>query len=390
LSLAIDVVFKVKLRSLVAVRQPQTLRATNSRALAAGRREGPALDFARVNFQFDTANVQVEAQRRDKEGQTVMGEGARVGCIGDLLVEFVCTTRNGRHKRAGTYSGPYPSGAAGIFIDQAAQVGGRCIFVGAVGDDAFGEVVLRRLVDHGVTPQLIRVVPGVPTGTAFVSYNDDGSRDFVYNIVLSAAARFDGDDATIAALDAFGLDVMHVSGSALSDEGMCAKVLRVCKALHAKGTTISFDPNVRKELIGNPAYFAAVGEMVDMTGIFLPSEDDAATLFPGRDLDGVAAELFVKGARCVVLKKGDKGCEGLTRDGERADFAAHDVQVLDPTGAGDCFCATFVTLYAAGAYSFGEATRRANAAGALAVTKVGPMEGNSDLTAIEALLKRDA
>ena len=108
----------------------------------------------------------------------------------------------------------------GIFIDQAAQVGGRCIFVGAVGDDAFGEVVLRRLVDHGVDArQLIRIVTGVPTGTAFVSYNDDGSRDFVYNIVLSAAARFDADDATIAALDAFGLDVMHVSGSALGDAG---------------------------------------------------------------------------------------------------------------------------------------------------------------------------
>jgi len=49
------------------------------------------------------------------------------------------------------------------------KVGGRCIFVGAVGDDAFGEVVLRRLVDHGVTPQLIRVVRGVLTGAAFVS-----------------------------------------------------------------------------------------------------------------------------------------------------------------------------------------------------------------------------
>ena len=85
-------------------------------------------------------------------------------------------------------------------IDQAAQVGGRCIFVGAVGDDAFGEVVLERLVQHGVEPKLIRVVKGVPTGTAFVSYNDDGSRDFVYNIILSAAAQFGGDDATIAEL----------------------------------------------------------------------------------------------------------------------------------------------------------------------------------------------
>src|SRR5208283_3561840 len=124
---------------------------------------------------------------------------ARIGCIGDLLVEFVCTTRNGRHRQAATYTGPYPSGAAGIFIDQAAQSGGRCIFVGAVGDDAFGQVELDRLIEHGVDTSLIKVVKGVPTGTAFVSYNDDGSRDFVYNIILSAAARFDADEPTLAA-----------------------------------------------------------------------------------------------------------------------------------------------------------------------------------------------
>ena len=319
-----------------------------------------------------------------------MSDLARVGCIGDLLVEFVCTSRNGRHRRAGTYTGPYPSGAAGIFIDQAAQVGGRCIFVGAVGDDAFGEVELNRLIEHGVEPKLIRVVKGVPTGTAFVSYNDDGSRDFVYNIILSAAAQFDADDAAIAALLDFNLDAMHVSGSALSDGGMANKVLRVCKALHDNGVAVSFDPNVRKELIGNPAYFAAVKEMIGMSSIFLPSEEDVLTLFPGRALEDYAAELFAKGARAVLLKKGDKGAEGLTRDGERASFASHRVSVLDPTGAGDCFCATFVTLWTKGAFSFRDALARANAAGALAVTKVGPMEGNSDLPAIEAMMRRDA
>ena len=66
------------------------------------------------------------------------------------------------------------------------------------------------------------------------------------------------------------------------------------------------------------------------------------------------------------------------------------MEPIDPTGAGDCFCATFVTLWSKGAFSFGDAMARANAAGALAVTKVGPMEGNSDLTMIEALLQEGA
>ena len=74
----------------------------------------------------------------------------RVGCAGELLVEFVAESKNGRHRRAASYRGPFPSGAAGIFIDQAAQAGSRCIFVGAVGDDAFGEVIVQRLAEHGV------------------------------------------------------------------------------------------------------------------------------------------------------------------------------------------------------------------------------------------------
>lgn len=316
-----------------------------------------------------------------------MSGGARIGCIGDLLVEFVCSDRNGRHRRVGAYTGPFPSGAAGIFIDQAARTGAACIFVGAVGDDAFGQVVLDRLVDDGVDVRLIKIVKGVPTGTAFVSYNDDGTRDFVFNISLSAAARFDDDDGAIAALAAFELDVLHVSGSALGDANMCAKILRLCKALHARGVKVSFDPNVRKELIGNPAYFEAVREVMAISAIFLPSEDDAATLFPGEDIATFAPKLFAQGVDHVVLKKGEHGVEGVSGNGERVSLAAHKVDVLDPTGAGDCFCATFITLIATGAYSFEQALQRANAAGALAVTKVGPMEGASHLATIEAFLE---
>jgi sugar/nucleoside kinase (ribokinase family) len=168
---------------------------------------------------------------------------------------------------------------------------------------------------------------------------------------------------------------------------MGAKVVRACKALHGRGVRISFDPNVRKELIGNPAYFELVYELIAISSFFLPSEDDLATLYPGRDFASVAAEFFARGADYVVLKKGENGCEGLSRKGEHVSFSAHRVEVLDPTGAGDCFCATFVSLVASGDFDFAAAMARANAAGALAVTKVGPMEGNSSLAQLEQFLR---
>jgi hypothetical protein len=67
-------------------------------------------------------------------------------------------------------------------------------------------------------------------------------------------------------------------------------------------------------------------------------------------------------------------------------LAAHKVEVREPTGAGDSFCATFLSLIAASGFTFLQAMERANAAGALAVTRVEPMEGDSNLTAVEALL----
>ena len=142
---------------------------------------------------------------------------------------------------------------------------------------------------------------------------------------------------------------------------------------------------MRKELIGAPGYFDAVNRMIDICSIFLPSEDDAAVLFPGESLDLFAAKLFAKGVETVVLKKGDQGSSGISKTGEVHSLAAHAVEIVDPTGAGDCFCATFVTLVTSG-YTFRQALERANAAGALAVTRLGPMEGNSTLAEIEAFL----
>ena len=315
-----------------------------------------------------------------------MRRKCRIGCAGELLVEFICESKNGHHRRPDVYRGPFPSGAPGIFIDQAAQIGADCIFAGAVGDDAFGSVIVDRLLEHGVSPDLISRVPGVPTGSAFVSYNDDGGRDFVFNIAHSAASRFDPGPRAIAALMAFNLDYMHISGSALGEPGMREKVVTLCKALHAQDVKISFDPNVRKELTSDPGYFAAVRDLTSMASIFLPSEEDAEILFQGRQLRDYGGELCAHGLDWVVLKRGAEGTEGLSRSGERIDLKAHSVEVRDPTGAGDCFCATFVSLIATGTYGFRQALERANAAGALAVTRIGPMEGNSNLATVEALL----
>ncbi|MCF8520878.1 MAG: sugar kinase [Rhodobacteraceae bacterium] len=308
--------------------------------------------------------------------------------IGELLVEFVCTEKDARHLRAAPYVGPFPSGAPGIFIDQAARIaaglGGRAMFAGAVGDDAFGTVILQRLREDGVDPALIRVVSGVPTGTAHVGYNSDGSREFVFNMAHSAAAHLPSNAEIEAGFLAAGVSVLHISGSMLGDPAMRTAALDICQRLRARGVAISIDPNIRTELMADQGYLDAVHQLMDLADFILPSDTDAELLFPDEAFDTWSARLLVAGAKAVVLKRGDLGCIGRDTGGI-LELPAHSVIVTDPTGAGDCFCATFITLSAAGVPLLA-ALERANAAGALAVGRLGPMEGNSSLAQIDALL----
>lgn len=313
--------------------------------------------------------------------------GVCIGAFGELLVEFVCTVKDSRHLGAAPYVGPFPSGAPGIFIDQAARIacglGGRAVFAGAVGDDAFGTVILQRLIEDGVDAALIRVVKGIPTGTAHVSYNSDGSRDFVFNMAHSAAARLPDADEVLAGFMAAGITVLHISGSMLGDRAMRAAAVDICTRLRAHGVTISIDPNIRTELLTDQGYLEAVKQLMAMATYVLPSDADADLLFPGQGFEDWSERLMAQGARAVVLKRGALGCIGRDAGGSLS-LPAHRVAVIDPTGAGDCFCATFVTLLAAG-QPLALALGRANAAGALAVTKLGPMEGNSTLAEMDAM-----
>jgi len=311
-----------------------------------------------------------------------------IGSIGELLVEFVSAEKDSHNRRVAAYSGPFPSGAPAIFISQAARLGARTIFAGAVGADAFGDVLVERLKADGVALDLVRRVADRPTGTAMVAYNSDGSRDFVFNIAQSAAPYFDEAAAIIAGLRAFKLDVLHVSGSSLADPRMAKTILEVCERLRGDGVRISFDPNIRKELADDAAYVAVVHRLLAISSYFLPSEEDLAFLFPNRSFETVVETLFERAVDYAVLKRGNRGCVAVARDGEKAKVAGHEVRVLDPTGAGDCFCATFVTLIAASTHGLRAALERANAAGALAVMKLGPMEGNAPLDAVEQFLKQ--
>jgi tagatose kinase len=302
--------------------------------------------------------------------------------IGEILVEIMATTKGDGFREPQPLLGPFPSGAPAIFIDQVGRLGHPCGIVSAVGEDDFGRLNLERLGRDGVDVSAVAVHRDIATGSAFVRYRADGSRDFVYNIAGSANGRI---GRTPEAERLIGrADHLHVMGTALSIPGLAALTEEAIEAVRARGGTISFDPNVRKELLADPAMRSALHGILARTHIFLPSGEEILAFADATDEDDAARRLLGGGVREIVLKRGPAGSLHVDAAG-RTDVAGFEVEEVDPTGAGDCFSATFLVCRRTG-MSPERALTYANAAGARTVSVKGPMEGAASFAELDAFM----
>lgn len=292
-------------------------------------------------------------------------------CVGEILVEIVATTIGDGFREAQPLVGPYPSGAPAIFIDQCGRIGGSAAMIGAVGEDDFGRVNLDRLIRDGVDVSAIAVDRAMPTGSAFVRYRADGSRDFVYNIATSAAARFGWTDAVEDLVVRAGH--LHVMGSALSMPNAWEMIDRAAKRIKARGGSVSLDPNLRKELRYDDATEAQFARLVAMSDLLLPSGEELERAAGVAGEAAAVARLLDLGVTEIVLKRGADGATCFRRDG-RTDAFAFGVEEVDPTGAGDCFGGAYLACRRLG-MPVEQALTYGCAAGARNVTRRGPMEG---------------
>ncbi|MGR9244503.1 tagatose kinase [Rhizobium leguminosarum] len=304
-------------------------------------------------------------------------------CVGEILVEIVATTVGDGFLEAQPLVGPFASGAPAIFISQCGRLGGKAAMVGAVGDDDFGRVNTDRLKRDGVDVSTISIDPDYPTGSAFVRYRKDGSRDFVYNIATSAAARFGWSQAVGALLNRSGH--LHVMGSALSVPSARAVIDKAVDIVKARGGTLSVDPNIRKELKLDEQTERRFSKLVAAADLLLPSGEE---LERAAGVEGEAEairRLFEMGVKEIVLKRGADGATYFGWQGDRIDAPAFVVQEVDPTGAGDCFGGAYLTCRRLG-MSPQQALTYGSAAGARNVTVLGPMEGAGTQQELDAFI----
>jgi sugar/nucleoside kinase (ribokinase family) len=300
---------------------------------------------------------------------------------GEILVEIMRKERDVSLWVQGDFSGPYPSGAAAIFIDQVALLGHSAAIVGAVGDDDFGHRTRMRLGIDGVNVSYVQVLKEATTAAAFVSYTSQGDRTFIYHIANAAAGFFENPPEH----ELEGVKLFHVMGcSLMAGKRMRDRINRIARQVKSAGGLVSFDPNIRVELLGEEKLEDVIGTVLDLADILLPGEKELLSITGKSSTLEAAAHLFSQNLKTLVVKRGKEGA--LFMDGkEQIELKPFVIEEVDPTGAGDAFDAGFLCGYLEG-LAPEQCLRLGSGCGALNASYFGPMEGVFPRSYVERFL----
>ncbi|HEY1559871.1 MAG TPA: ribokinase [Caulobacteraceae bacterium] len=256
----------------------------------------------------------------------------------------------------------------------AVRAGEAVTFIGATGRDDDSRWMRERLTDLGVDTTHLAMIDGVPAGEGYVTLSDDGENSIVIvagaNRALTARhlteAAIAGHDVYLAQLEV----PIEVVAALFShpDAKAGVKILNAAPA----------DPEGRR--------------LFPLVDILVVNETELAD-FAGLAAGNVDTPDLVRGARTLIERPGQAvvvtlGAAGaiVVREASVTPIPGRRVNVVDTTGAGDCFCGVLAAEMARG-QRLEDAAMVANAAAALAVTRLGASSVPSR-AGFEAFLER--
>jgi ribokinase len=265
----------------------------------------------------------------------------------------------------------------------AARAGGDVVMIGRVGDDAFGNTLIRNLADCGVDTSCV-TASGGSSGVAVVAVEDSGQNSIM--VVPGANAKLTADDLRRHQTAIESADVLLVQ-------------LEVPLSTVAEAIRIANTKSIRVILDPAPAPDRWPGELNasdalsrPLTGVALicPNESEVAKLtgLPVNSLEEAeiaARALYNQGVEIVVVTLAEKGV--LVFEGQTATvIPTFSVHTIDTTAAGDAFAGALAVRWAENDHLL-DAIRFASAAGAIATTRVGAQSAMATRSEIEMLIQ---
>lgn len=267
-----------------------------------------------------------------------------------------------------------PGGKGANQAVAAARLGARVAFVGAVGKDARGAMLLQRLKAEKINTTAAIEKSKVPTGVALIMVEAGGEKQ----IFVAPGANHKLSPVDIAR----GGQVLSSTRVVLLQfEIPMETTLAAAQLARESGAIVVLDPA--------PPGKVPRG-LLSLIDVIRPNAAEAEALTGVKVKDVASArraarKLFAFGIKLVATEAGNDGDLLLWEGGERL-LPRLKVRPVDATGAGDAFAAGLAVAMAEGA-SYSEAGRLANAAAALATTKFGAQPAMPRRREVERLLR---
>jgi 2-dehydro-3-deoxygluconokinase len=254
----------------------------------------------------------------------------------------------------------------------AVRLGGAAAWIGRVGDDELGDLVLTQLRGEGVDISGAVRDPDAPTGLMIESRRTESVSRVAYYRKGSAGSRLVPGD--VPAHVVRGARVLHVTGitTALSAGARAATFAAVEEARGA-GVPVSLDVNYRSALWPPEEAAAVLRELAVRADLLFAGDGETDLLGASGEPAEVAAKIAGLGPAIVVVKLGARGAVACA-EGRVLDVPPRPVTAVDPVGAGDAFVAGYLAELLNGA-AVEQCLATAASCGAFAVTVPGHWEG---------------
>lgn len=278
-----------------------------------------------------------------------------------------------------TFGGAETNVAIGL-----ARLGIRVGWFSQLGEDPLATMMIKALRGEGIDVSRVKCTTAASTG--LMMREVIAGQSSVYYFRRNSAASLMSPDMLDEAYIA-GARILHVTGITMSiSETACQAVIEAVRLARKHGVKVSFDPNLRLKLWSVEKARQFILPLAAEADYFLPGLDELKLLYGIDDESALFAKLHELGNVCVV--KGGDYENVLLQGGKEARipyFAAD--HVVDTVGAGDAFCAGFLSGLLRNK-SLEESVRIGNLLGSMVIQTEGDWQGLPTMAQVEAKLSR--
>jgi ribokinase len=270
-------------------------------------------------------------------------------------------------------------------LTQLARLGVKCGWIGKIGDDNAGRMLMEIYDKEGIDYSQAIVVKTKSTSFTWIIVDEEGDRTII--VFPNVGAELTVEDINercnyIKTAKIFHSEILQMPITPL---------LRAAEICRESGVLVSFDLDVPPDYLYRWK-FATEEElmrMISLSDLFIPCKPAVSALIEEEDFEKAAKKLLDLGPKIVAITLGEKGCalayKTKANNVKSAVIPAFQVNTIDTTGAGDAFHGGFIYGLLKN-WDLKKAAIFANACAALKCTRKGARSSPA-LNEVEAFLE---